>query len=95
MTPEGQFKKDTKERLEVIFPGCFLHEMKQGKQGIPDTLILYKDKWALLEFKKSKTAHQQPNQRYYVKQFGLMGYSSFIYPENVEQVIDELIEYFD
>lgn len=95
MTPEGKFKKETKDRLEIIFPGCFLHEMKSGAQGIPDTLILYREKWALLEFKKARNASHRPNQDFYIKEFGSMGYASFVYPENVEKVIDELIEYFD
>jgi hypothetical protein len=94
MTPEGKFKAKAKSRLAMIFPGCFFHEMKAGKQGIPDTLMLYKDRWALLEFKESETAQHQPNQDYYISMFSRMGYASFVYPENLESVLDELIVYF-
>lgn len=94
-TPEGRFKLKVKKKLGIIFPGCWLQEMKAGDQGIPDTLILYNSKWALLEFKESKNAHRQPNQKFYVDKFDLMGFSRFIYPENENEVLFELQLYFN
>lgn len=93
-TPEGRFKTKTKKKLVLMFPGCYLHEMKCGDQGIPDTLILYRNKWALLEFKESETAKKRPNQKYYVDLFDSMGFSSFIYPENETDVLRQLSLYF-
>lgn len=52
--------------------------------------ILYLDTWAVLEVKRSSTAPSQPNQDYYVRVLGDMGYSNYVYPENKEEVIDEL-----
>jgi hypothetical protein len=64
-------------------------------QGIPDLLVLYKDKWATLECKKSAKAHKQPNQEHYVKKMNGMSFSAFIFPENKEEVLDELQQSFE
>lgn len=82
--------KDLKER----FPGCMTFKMDQI-QGIPDLLVLYKDKWASLECKKFASAKRQPNQEYYVGKMNEMSFSRFIYPDNKEEVLDELSEAFE
>lgn len=63
-------------------------------RSIPDYIILCGDNWALLEFKKSKDANKQPNQNYYVQLFNEMSYASFVYPENSEEVINDLERLF-
>lgn len=93
MTPEGRFKRRIKKRIREYLPGCFMHEMKAGKQGIPDTLIIFRKRWALLEFKESENAHHRPNQDYYVALFNDLGFSRFVYPENEIEVMNDLIKY--
>lgn len=59
-----------------------------AQQGIPDLLILgVNGRWAFLEVKRSAKAKQRPNQDYYIKKYGQASFSSFIYPENEEEVL--------
>ena len=91
MTPEGRFKKDLRKDLENLFPGCMVMQLDPNEiQGIPDLIVLYNDKWATLECKKSSNAKHQPNQDEYVRRMNEMSFSSFICPENKEEVLNEL-----
>lgn len=88
---ERDFQRNLIKELKDIFVGCIIMKNDSSYiQGIPDLLILYKDKWAALEVKKSATASHRPNQEYYVDKMDEMSYASFIYPENKEDVLDEL-----
>lgn len=91
--PEGRFQDDLRERLFELLPGCKIFKMDQH-QGIPDILVLWRDKWALLECKAWRRAHKQPNQDYWVKKYGEMSFSRFINPENMEEVLRELQQAF-
>ena len=59
-------------------------------QGIPDLTILYEDRWATLEVKKSAKAKHRPNQDLYVEKMNNMSYSAFIFPENESEVLDDM-----
>jgi len=96
MKKESQFQSKLRKELEEKFPGCIVTKLDSGDiQGIPDLLVLYKNKWATLENKKSKNAHRQPNQEYYVDRMDKMSFSRFIYPENKDEVISELTDMFN
>ncbi len=88
---ERDFQKNLIKELKDIFVGCIVMKNDSSYiQGIPDLLILYNDKWAALEVKKSRTASHRPNQEYYVDKMDDMSFARFIYPENKEVVLDEL-----
>lgn len=93
---ENRFKTNLINELENLFPGCIVTHLDPNEiQGIPDLLILYKDKWAALEGKKSANASVRPNQEYYVDLMNAMSFASFIYPENKNEVLDDLYFYFE
>lgn len=93
---ESKFQSELIKELEKIFPNCIVMKADSGYiQGIPDLLILYKDRWASLECKKEAFAKKQPNQEYYVNKMDKMSFSRFIYPENKEEVISELQQTFN
>ena len=92
---ENRFKTKLNRELKDLFPGCIIIHMDPTElQGIPDLLILYNNKWAALEGKKSANASHRPNQDYYVDLMGRMSFASFIYPENKDEVLDELYLFF-
>lgn len=92
---EKIFQSELIKELKDLFPGCIILKNDPTYiQGIPDLLILFEDKWAALEVKKSITASHRPNQEFYVNKMGRMSYANFIYPENKEVVLNELQETF-
>lgn len=88
---ESKFQGNLIKKLKTLFEGCIVMKTDPNYiQGIPDILILYKDKWASLECKKFAGANKQPNQSYFVEMMNTMSFSRFIFPENEEEVLDEL-----
>lgn len=93
---ESKFQADLIKDLKSMFHGCIVMKNDSSYiQGIPDLLVLYNDKWASLEVKKNARASKRPNQEYYVNQMDDMSFSRFIYPENREEVLDDLSTYFN
>lgn len=88
---ENGFQDRLVREIKDELPGCMVFKMDQI-QGIPDLLILHNDKWASLECKRERNAKRQPNQEYYVDRMNQMSFSRFIYPENREDVLDELYQ---
>ena len=93
---ESDFQKELIRDIKELFPGCIVMKNDANYiQGIPDWLILYKDKWASLECKRKANSKHQPNQPYYVDKMNKMSFSRFVYPENKEEVLDELQQSFN
>lgn len=95
MEKENKFQSEIIKELKARFPGCIvLKNDSSYKQGIPDLILLWNERWATLECKKSKRAPHRPNQDYYVDLMDAMSYSSFLYPENRQEVLDDLERFF-
>lgn len=92
---ESESQKEIMDEIRRRYPGCMILKNDSGYiQGIPDWTILYKKKWAVLEAKRNAKATHQPNQDYYVEQLNKMSYSSFVYPENKDEVLNQLSKVF-
>lgn len=92
---ESNFQKSVREEIEQRFPDAIVLKNDANYiQGIPDLLVLYKDRWAALEVKKNKTATHRPNQDYYVEKMNDMSFAAFIFPENKEDVLNAMEQSF-
>ena len=91
MATENKFQANLIKELRKTFRGCLVVKLDANYiQGIPDLLILYKDRWAALECKISKKASVRPNLKYYVDLLDNMSFARFIFPENKKEVLHEL-----
>ena len=90
---ESQFQAKLIKEIKKEFPGSMvLKNDPTYIQGIPDLIVLYKDKWSALEVKKSaKASHQD----YYVSKMNEMSHSVFVYPENKDEVMSDLRRKFN
>ena len=90
---ESEFQTKLVDKIKDMFPGCYVlkNDGSNKPQGFPDWTIYFCDgRWAVLECKLEKNARKQPNQDYYVDRLNSMGYSRFVYPENEEEVLNDL-----
>lgn len=88
---ESDFQKDVINELHERLPGSIVMKTDpRYMQGLPDLLVLFNDRWASLECKRSSTSNKQPNQDTYVNKMNDMSISRFIYPENKEEVLNEV-----
>jgi len=95
MKKESEFQSSLIKELKEKFPGCVVMKNDPNYiQGIPDLLILHKNKWASLECKRSSKDKHRPNQDYYVQKMNEMSFSRFIFPENKDEVLNELQKTF-
>lgn len=84
---QSKLIKDIKQR----FNGCMVIKQDSSYiQGIPDLLVLHKNKWAALECKKESKAKHQPNQDYYISKMNKMSFAAIISPENKEEILDDM-----
>ncbi len=92
---EREFQSGLIKEIKNLYKNCIVIKLDSGYiQGIPDLLVLYNDKWAALECKKSPNSKKRPNQEYWVNKMDGMSFSRFICPENKEEVLNELQQTF-
>jgi hypothetical protein len=88
---ERNYQPKVIKRLREEFDGCLILKNDASyTQGVPDLIILYGDRWAMLEVKDSARAKVQPNQDFYVSELNHMSFAAFIYPENEDEVFFDL-----
>ena len=93
---ENQYQAKLIKRLRQMFPGIeILKQDPTYQQGILDLILLYRDKWASLEVKRSADASVQPNQDHFVNRLNQMSFAAYIYPENEEEVLNALQQAFE
>lgn len=96
MKLESTFEKEFCKALRQTLGERYTYTFKlTAAKGIPDRLILYKDKYALLEFKQYKNAKKQPGQETWVGHFDNLAYAAIVYPENAEKVMQDILNYFE
>ena len=92
---ESKFEKDFCARVREELGRNRCHTLKLTvSKGIPDRLILFNDRYAMLEFKRDANAKVQPGQPGWVRHLDNIAFARFVYPDNGEQVYKELMEYF-
>lgn len=89
---ENIYQRAFIKRLKKEFPGSIILKNDPNYiQGIPDLLLLVGDRWFALEVKRSSSAPHQPNQDYYVNRMNEMSAAYYVYPENEDEIIDEIL----
>lgn len=95
---ERKYQAQLIETLRQMFPGCMiLKNDTDYLQGIPDLLVLYRNRWAMLEVKPREprsSADFEPNQEWYLEELNGMSFAACIYPENEEAVLNDLQQTF-
>ncbi len=88
---ESKFQSQLIKEIKAKLPDSLVFKMDPNYiQGTPDLLILNGGRWAALECKASGNSKHRPNQEYYVERMDGMSYARFIFPENKEEVLNEL-----
>ena len=89
---ENIYQRSLIKRLKEEIPGSIILKNDPNYiQGIPDLLLLVGDRWFALEVKRSVDAPHRPNQDYYIDHMNEMSAAYYVYPENEDEVIDEIL----
>lgn len=92
---ENRFQHEVIQELKERFPGCVVMKNATGfKDGFPDVTVYIGERWAMLECKRERGARKRPNQKYWVDKMNKMSFARFIFPENREEVMNELQQAF-
>lgn len=93
MAKESEFQKEVAGWLRKQGCRVIKQDPAIGKQkGIPDLLVLKEGWWGMLEIKAHKNSSHQPGQDEWVAWANENSYGKFVYPENWEEIQEELEE---
>lgn len=85
---ENAYQAKLIKKLRRAYPGCVILKNDSGYlPGIVDLTILYRDRWAMLEVKKSASEPYQPNQEYYLAMLNEMSFAATIFPSNEVEIL--------
>lgn len=90
---ESAFQNDTViKAIKQRIPGALiLKNDPTYLQGIPDLTVIHGSRCAMLEVKRDAKASRRPNQEYYIRHIRERGgFASFIHPENLDDVLDDM-----
>ena len=91
MASESTIQAAIIKELEEQYPGAVVLKTDPSYiQGFPDLLFLQNSFWAALEVKRARNSVRRPNQGYWVDKLDQLSFSRFIYPANVNDVLEEL-----
>lgn len=94
MKLESKFQRELIQEIKSRWPTAVVFK-NEFRQGFPDLTVLYSDRWAMLECKRYEDASHRPNQDYYVQLLNGMSFARFVYPENMEEVLEDLEAHFE
>lgn len=92
---ERQYQAHLIKKIERVVPDCIvLKNDSSYRQGIPDLIVLYGQRYAMLEVKRKPprpgTSDFEPNQEWYIDLFSDWAFGACIFPENEEEVLREI-----
>lgn len=93
---ENAYKPELMSRIATRFrkygPVRFQHNDPNApqSQGIPDLTVFIRDRWFLLEVKRSEKSKKRPNQDWWIEEYSQYTFCAVIYPENEKEVLDAL-----
>lgn len=88
---ERNYQKRLTKKIRKRMPECIVLKNDSGyQQGIPDLSVLCPTGWAFLEVKREEGAEEQPNQRWFVERAAEQQFGAFIYPDNEEDILNDL-----
>ena len=92
---ESDFQASVIKKIYKRIPGCVIMKNDaQYRQGFPDLTIYHRSEYAILEFKADSNSDYQPNQEDYLRAFGRYTFAKRISPENEEEVLNGLCQFF-
>ena len=88
---ESKFQSELIKEIKDRHPKAWVEKADANyRQGTPDLRVYIGKFWGALEVKRSSDSPHQPNQDYYVDKLNKMSFARFIYPENKEEVLNEM-----